>query len=87
MLDRKVRELIAREDLQGFLLSGGSNRRNEIRYARFYPVIERLKRDHPGLRIAIHTALTDRAGAAIEGVAPDEHLVTTQLLRGASRNS
>ena len=63
MLDRKVRELIARQGLQGFLLSGGSNRRNEIGYGRFYPVIERLKRDHPTLRIAIHTALTDRAGA------------------------
>lgn len=63
MLERKVRELIAREGLQGFLLSGGSNRRNEIRYERFYPVIERLKRDHPDLRIAIHTALTDPAGA------------------------
>jgi uncharacterized radical SAM superfamily protein len=63
MLDRKVRELIARQGLQGFLLSGGSNRRNEIRYERFYPVLERLKRDHPALKIAIHTALTDEAGA------------------------
>jgi uncharacterized radical SAM superfamily protein len=63
MLDRKVRDLIEREDLQGFLLSGGSNRRNEINYSRFYPVIERLKRDFPHLRVAIHTALTDTAGA------------------------
>lgn len=63
MLERTVRELIARQGLQGFLLSGGSSRRNEISYGRFYPVIERLKRDHPDLRIAIHTALTDRAGA------------------------
>jgi uncharacterized radical SAM superfamily protein len=63
MLERKVRELIARQGLQGFLLSGGSNRRNEIRYERFYPVLERLKRDHPALKIAIHTALTDEAGA------------------------
>jgi uncharacterized radical SAM superfamily protein len=63
MLDRKVRHLISTQNLQGFLLSGGSNRRNEIRYERFYPVIERLKRDFPGLRIAIHTALTDVAGA------------------------
>src|SRR5690349_6292903 len=31
MLDRKVRTLIATQNLQGFLLSGGSNRRNEIR--------------------------------------------------------
>ncbi len=72
MLDRKVRGLIASQGLQGFLLSGGSNRRNEIRYERFYPTIERLKRDHPGLRIAIHTALTDAAGArAMEAAGVD----------------
>ncbi|HVL56315.1 MAG TPA: radical SAM protein [Burkholderiaceae bacterium] len=63
MLEQKVRDLIARQDLQGFLLSGGSTRRNEIRYERFYPVIERLKRDHPHLRIAIHSALLDAARA------------------------
>ena len=63
ILDRKVRQLIEEEDLQGFLLSGGSNRRNEINYSRFYPVIEKLKRDFPQLRVAIHTALTDRRGA------------------------
>jgi hypothetical protein len=63
MLDRKVRALIQLQNLQGFLLSGGSNRRNEIRYERFYPVIEGLKRDFPYLKIAIHTALTDEAGA------------------------
>jgi uncharacterized radical SAM superfamily protein len=62
-LDRKVRHLIETEDLQGFLLSGGSNKRTEIRYSRFYPVVEKLKRDFPHLRIAIHTALTDEAGA------------------------
>ncbi len=63
MLDRKVRDLILLQDLQGFLLSGGSNRLNEIRYERFYPVVERLKREFPHLKIAIHTALTDEAGA------------------------
>ena len=63
ILDRKVREMIEHEDLQGFLLSGGSNRRNEINYSRFYPVIEKLKRDFPHLRVAIHTALTDEQGA------------------------
>ncbi len=63
ILDHKVRELIEKEGLQGFLLSGGSNKRNEIRYTRFYPVIEKLKRDFPFLRVAIHTALTDEAGA------------------------
>lgn len=59
MLDRKVRDLVVLQDLQGFLLSGGSNRRNEIKYERYYPVIERLKRDFPHLRIAIHSALLD----------------------------
>ena len=63
VLDQKVRDLIMLQDLKGFLLSGGSNRRNEIRYERFYPVIEGLKRDFPDLKIAIHTALTDEAGA------------------------
>ena len=72
MLDRKVRELIATQGMEGFLLSGGSNRRNEIRYERFYPVVERLKRDHPALKIAIHTALTTRAGArAMEAAGVD----------------
>ncbi len=72
MLDRKVRQLIERQNLQGFLLSGGSNRRNEIRYERFYPVVEKLKRDFPGLRIAIHTALTDINGArAMESAGVD----------------
>ena len=63
MLDRKVRDLIAAQDLRGFLLSGGSTKRNEIRYERFYPVLERLKRDHPYLKIAIHSALLDDARA------------------------
>jgi lipoyl synthase len=58
-LERKVREMVATQDLQGFLLSGGSNRRNEIRYERYYPAIERLKRDHPHLKVAIHSALLD----------------------------
>lgn len=60
-LDRDVRALIERQDLNGFLLSGGSNRRNEIRYERFYPVLSRLKNDYPHLRIAVHSALTDTA--------------------------
>lgn len=63
MLDRKVRDLVAGQDLRGFLLSGGSNRRNEIRYERFYPVIEGLKRDFPYLKIAIHSALLNEARA------------------------
>ena len=63
MLERKVRELIASQDLRGFLLSGGSNRRNEIRYERYFPVLERLKHEFPHLKIAIHSALLDEARA------------------------
>src|SRR5512139_160340 len=72
MLDQKVRRLIATQNLQGFLLSGGSNRRNEIPYERYYPVVEQLKREFPDLRIAIHTALTDERGAkAMEAAGVD----------------
>ncbi|HEY4999157.1 MAG TPA: radical SAM protein [Usitatibacter sp.] len=63
VLDRKVREMIESEDLRGFLLSGGSNRSNEIRYEPYFPVIEGLKRDFPHLKIAIHSALLDRERA------------------------
>ncbi len=59
MLEAKVRDLVTLQDLQGFLLSGGSNKRNEIKYERYYPVIEKLKRDFPFLKIAIHSALID----------------------------
>jgi lipoyl synthase len=59
MLEQKVRGLIAGQDLQGFLLSGGSNRRNEIKYERYLPVLERLKREFPHLKVAIHSALLD----------------------------
>lgn len=65
MLDQKVRDLIVLQDLKGFLLSGGSNRKNEIAYERFYPVIEKLKHDFPDLKIAIHTALLDEPRARL----------------------
>ncbi len=69
MLDRKVRDLIVAQDLRGFLLSGGSTKRNEIRYERFYPVIEKLKRDYPYLKVAIHSALLDERRARLMEVA------------------
>ena len=65
MLDQKVRDLVLLQDLQGFLLSGGSNRRNEIKYERYYPVIEKLKTDFPHLKIAIHSALLDEPRAKL----------------------
>ena len=63
MLDEKVRHLVATQNLTGFLLSGGSNRKNEIPYGRYMPVVEGLKRDFPGLKIAVHTALLDERRA------------------------
>ncbi len=72
MLERKVREMVASQDLGGFLLSGGSNRSNEIRYERYYPALERLKREFPRLRIAIHSALLDESRArAMESAGVD----------------
>ena len=72
MLEAKVRDLVLLQDLQGFLLSGGSNRRNEIKYERYYPVIEKLKRDFPHLKIAIHSALLDAPRArAMESAGVD----------------
>lgn len=59
---RVVNEQLA-AGAQGMLLSGGSNRRNEVEYDRFYPTIRRIKDEFPGFRIAMHTALVD-AGIA-----------------------
>lgn len=71
-LDRRVREMVERESLGGFLLSGGSNRANEIRYEPYLPVIEGLKRDYPHLKVAIHSALLDPARArAMEAAGVD----------------
>jgi len=63
MLDEKVRHLVATEQLSGFLLSGGSNKRNEIPYGRYMPVVEKLKHDFPQLKIAVHSALLDERRA------------------------
>ncbi|MAH85643.1 MAG: radical SAM protein [Rhodospirillaceae bacterium TMED8] len=65
ILEQKVRDLITLQNLQGFLLSGGSNRRNEIAYDRYFPTIERLKHEFPHLRIAIHSALLDETRAKL----------------------
>ena len=72
MLDSKVRQLIATEGLNGFLLSGGSNRKNEIPYGRYLPVVEQLKHDFPDLKVAIHSALLDKPRAkAMESAGVD----------------
>jgi uncharacterized radical SAM superfamily protein len=87
MLDRKVRDLVLLQDLRGFLLSGGSNRRNEIAYERYYPVIEKLKRDFPHLRIAVHTALLDEARArAMESAGIDTAMMDVIGAEGTIRD-
>jgi len=47
----------------GMLLTGGSNRRDEVEYDLYYPVIRRIKDTHPTFRIAMHTALVTRDNA------------------------
>ncbi len=59
-----VRTLAARGTLRGFLLSGGSDRRNEVRYEPYMPAVRRLKRDFPALEVAVHTGLVDAGRAA-----------------------
>ena len=72
VLDQKVRRLIETEGLNGFLLSGGSNKRNEINYGRYLPVVEKLKEDYPDLKVAIHSALLDEKRArAMESAGVD----------------
>jgi hypothetical protein len=44
---------------RGMLLTGGSNRHNEVEYGDFYPTIRRIKDTYPEFRIAMHTALVD----------------------------
>ena len=72
ILDQKVRRLIETEGLNGFLLSGGSNKKNEINYGRYLPVVEKLKEDFPDLKVAIHSALLDEKRAkAMESAGVD----------------
>ncbi len=72
ILEQKVRRLIDTEGLNGFLLSGGSNKKNEINYGRYLPVVEKLKAEFPGLKVAIHSALLDEKRArAMESAGVD----------------
>jgi uncharacterized radical SAM superfamily protein len=63
---RVVNEVIEQGG-QGMLITGGSNHRNEVEYDAYYPVIRRVKDDHPDFRIAMHTALvTDDMARSME---------------------
>jgi len=58
VLWRVVNELVE-QGAQGMLLTGGSNHRNEVEYASYYPVVRRIKDNFPHFKIAMHTALVD----------------------------
>jgi uncharacterized radical SAM superfamily protein len=60
--EAKLRGMIG-QGLGGFLLSGGSNLRNEVPFDRYLPVIRRLKDAFPHLEILAHTGLVDAARA------------------------
>ena len=71
-LDRIVREMHARQGLRGFLLSGGSNMRNEVPFERYMGVVAQLKANIPGLEVAVHTGLVDvRRAALLAGAGVD----------------
>lgn len=61
MLEAKVAAHMASGHMRGFLLSGGSNRRNEMPWARMLPAVRRIADRYPHLSIACHTALLDDA--------------------------
>ena len=61
----RLRGMIARQGLRGFLLSGGSNRRNEMPFDRYLPAIRAVKDDHPALQVLVHTGLVDARRARL----------------------
>ncbi|MEQ1697684.1 MAG: radical SAM protein [Hyphomicrobiaceae bacterium] len=62
--ERTVHAMHERQGLRGFLLSGGSNLRNEVPFERYLPAVKRLKSAIPTLEVAVHTGLVDARRAA-----------------------
>lgn len=54
---------LAERGAGGMLLTGGSDRRNEVGYGPFLDTLRRIKDRFPHFRIAAHTGLMDRGGA------------------------
>ena len=63
--ERTVHTMHERQGLRGFLLSGGSNLRNEVPFERYLPALKRLKAAIPNLEVAVHTGLADERRAAL----------------------
>jgi len=53
----------AGQGANGLLISGGSNVRNEVPFAPFFPTMSRI-REELGLKLAVHTGLVDEEQAA-----------------------
>lgn len=64
-LENAVLAMMSRQPVRGFLLSGGSNARNEVKYEPYLPVVRRLKERFPALKVAVHTGLVDRRRAQL----------------------
>jgi lipoyl synthase len=62
ILWRTVQNLVA-AGARGLLLTGGSNRRNEVDYDVFGAVIRRIKDTWPQFKVTVHTGLVDAAAA------------------------
>lgn len=77
--------MMATRQVRRLLLSGGSNRRNEIAYERYLPVVARLKREFPSLDIAAHTGLIDapRANAMARAVSMPVCLISLPMVSTA----
>jgi len=63
--ERTVHAMHDRQGLRGFLLSGGSNLRNEVPFERYLPAVKRLKAALPHLEVAVHTGLVDERRADV----------------------
>lgn len=68
----RIGGLVAQAGLRGFLLSGGSNRRNEVPFDRYLPAIRAIKDLHPDVQVLAHTGLVDaRRAAALKAAGVD----------------
>lgn len=61
--EKRARAMIEGQGMRGFLLSGGSSKRNEVGFDRYLPVIKRIKHDYPETQILVHTGLVTRQRA------------------------
>ncbi|HCA27559.1 MAG TPA: radical SAM protein [Betaproteobacteria bacterium] len=59
----RIAERLIAQGGRGMLLTGGSDRRNTVKYDAYYSTIQRIKTAYPTFEIAAHTALVDESSA------------------------